>query len=70
MSVTTNKIRVADYLALRLEQLGFQKFFSVPGNHLGPFISSMDQTTEIRWNGSTLRAGTSRKTLSVIRDPN
>ena len=43
-----NQIRVADYLALRLQELGIDKFFGVPGNHLGPLISAMEETTEIR----------------------
>ncbi len=53
MSDSKPTVRVADYLALRLEQLGVHKFFGVPGDHLGPFISAMEQSTEIRWNGGT-----------------
>lgn len=48
-----NQIRIADYLALRLQELGIDKFFGVPGNHLGPFISAMEETTRIKWAGGT-----------------
>ena len=50
---TQSQISVADYLALRLEELGVQKFLGVPGDHLGPFISAMEQSTKIRWAGGT-----------------
>jgi len=53
MSELTQQISVAEYLALRLKQLGLEKFFGVPGDHLGPFISAMEKTTDIRWNGGT-----------------
>jgi TPP-dependent 2-oxoacid decarboxylase len=42
---------VARYLAARLEQLGIRHVFGVPGNHLGPFISEMRQSTGIAWVG-------------------
>ena len=51
--MTNSKITVAEYLARRLEQMGVRRFFGVPGNHLGPFISIMDEKTEIKWNGGT-----------------
>lgn len=53
MSELTEQISVAEYLALRLKQLGLEKFFGVPGDHLGPFISAMEKNTDIRWNGGT-----------------
>jgi TPP-dependent 2-oxoacid decarboxylase len=52
--MTTNKNwTVARYLATRLESLGVSKIFGVPGNHLGPFLSIMQETTNIRWVGTT-----------------
>lgn len=45
MSEANQQITVAEYLALRLEQLGIHEFFGVPGDHLGPFISAMEKAT-------------------------
>ncbi|MFT5821746.1 MAG: TPP-dependent 2-oxoacid decarboxylase [Crocinitomix sp.] len=53
MKQVPGQIRVADYLAIRLEQLGIKKMFGVPGDHLGPFISAMEESTAIKWNGGT-----------------
>ena len=53
MKNNSSKIKVADYLAMRLEQLGIKKMFGVPGDHLGPFISAMEESTNIKWNGGT-----------------
>jgi TPP-dependent 2-oxoacid decarboxylase len=49
----SNRITVAEYLAIRLQQRGLDKLFGVPGNHLGPFISIMEEKTDIRWHGGT-----------------
>ena len=49
----TKQITVAAYLAARLESLGITKMFGVPGDHLGPYISEMERTTNIKWNGGT-----------------
>jgi len=49
----SKQITVAAYLAARFEQLGITKMFGVPGDHLGPFISEMEATTSIKWNGGT-----------------
>ena len=48
-----NKWNVARYLATRLEQLGIKYVFGVPGNHLGPFLSIMQEKTSLRWRGNT-----------------
>lgn len=50
---TNNNWTVAQYLATRLEQLGIKYVFGVPGNHLGPFLSTMQATTSLRWRGNT-----------------
>lgn len=48
---------VARYLATRLEQLGITRLFGVPGNHLGPFLSIMRETTSIEWVGTPTEMG-------------
>lgn len=48
-----SKWTVARYLATRLEQLGVTRAFGVPGNHLGPFLSTMKDKTDIKWVGTT-----------------
>lgn len=48
---------VARYLATRLEQLGVHRIFGVPGNHLGPFLSIMRETTHLEWVGTPTEMG-------------
>ena len=48
---------VARYLAARLEQLGITHLFGVPGNHLGPFLSTLHATTSVRWVGTPTEMG-------------
>lgn len=48
---------VARYLATRLEQLGVHRIFGVPGNHLGPFLSIMRETTGVEWVGTPTEMG-------------
>jgi indolepyruvate decarboxylase len=48
---------VARYLATRLEQLGITHLFGVPGNHLGPFLSVLHETTSVRWVGTPTEGG-------------
>jgi TPP-dependent 2-oxoacid decarboxylase len=48
---------VARYLATRLEQLGVHRIFGVPGNHLGPFLSIMRETTSVEWVGTPTEMG-------------
>lgn len=48
---------VARYLATRLEQLGVHRIFGVPGNHLGPFLSIMRETTHVEWVGTPTEMG-------------
>lgn len=48
---------VARYLATRLEQLGITHLFGVPGNHLGPFLSTMRASTSVQWVGTPTEMG-------------
>ncbi|MFI5676362.1 thiamine pyrophosphate-binding protein [Streptomyces cellulosae] len=49
---------VARYLATRLEQLGIEHVFGVPGNHLGPFLSIMKQhNPPLTWVGTPTEVG-------------
>ncbi|WP_329180021.1 thiamine pyrophosphate-binding protein [Streptomyces decoyicus] len=48
---------VAEYLALRLEQLGITHLFGVPGDHLGPFLSTLHEKTAVRWIGTPTEGG-------------
>ena len=44
---------VAHYLADRLSRLGLRKIFGVPGNHLGPCLSTIKAHSPIEWVGMT-----------------
>jgi len=49
---------VARYLATRLEQLGIRHLFGVPGDHLGPFLSIMEEhNPEVTWVGTPTEVG-------------
>ena len=48
---------VARYLAARLEQVGITHLFGVPGNHLGPFLSTLHASTRVRWVGTPTEMG-------------
>ncbi|MFG2139917.1 alpha-keto acid decarboxylase family protein [Streptomyces sp. NPDC048650] len=54
---TTQTCTVAEYLAVRLEQLGITHLFGVPGNHLGPFLSTLHDKTRVRWVGTPTEGG-------------
>ncbi|MFJ9419200.1 alpha-keto acid decarboxylase family protein [Streptomyces sp. NPDC101227] len=54
---TTQTCTVAEYLAIRLEQLGITHLFGVPGNHLGPFLSTLHEKTKVRWVGTPTEGG-------------
>ncbi|MGG7570049.1 alpha-keto acid decarboxylase family protein [Streptomyces sirii] len=54
---TTTTCTVAEYLAIRLEQLGITHLFGVPGNHLGPFLSTLHAKTKVRWVGTPTEGG-------------
>ncbi|MGW1373508.1 alpha-keto acid decarboxylase family protein [Streptomyces sp. NPDC002446] len=54
---TSQTCTVAEYLAIRLEQLGITHLFGVPGNHLGPFLSTLHEKTTVRWVGTPTEGG-------------
>ncbi|MFI9052140.1 alpha-keto acid decarboxylase family protein [Streptomyces sp. NPDC053427] len=54
---STKTCTVAEYLAIRLEQLGITHLFGVPGNHLGPFLSTLHEKTKVRWVGTPTEGG-------------
>ncbi|MFE7296181.1 alpha-keto acid decarboxylase family protein [Streptomyces sp. NPDC057579] len=54
---TSPTCTVAEYLAVRLEQLGITHLFGVPGNHLGPFLSTLHEKTKVRWVGTPTEGG-------------
>ncbi|MCZ1005655.1 alpha-keto acid decarboxylase family protein [Streptomyces lydicus] len=54
---TSHTCTVAEYLALRLEQLGITHLFGVPGDHLGPFLSALHEKTTVRWVGTPTEGG-------------
>lgn len=53
MSEQKNNWTVGGYLAERLAQLNLDRMFGVPGNHLGPFLSTLEKAGKIRWVGCT-----------------
>ncbi|PPS69318.1 MULTISPECIES: thiamine pyrophosphate-binding protein [Streptomyces] len=48
---------VARYLALRLAELGITHLFGVPGNHLGPFLTTLRAEGDIEWVGTPTEGG-------------
>ncbi|MEU5210008.1 thiamine pyrophosphate-binding protein [Streptomyces sp. NPDC020742] len=54
---TSQTCTVAEYLAIRLEQLGITHLFGVPGNHLAPFLSALHERTSVRWVGTPTEGG-------------
>jgi indolepyruvate decarboxylase len=48
---------VARYLALRLAELGITHLFGVPGNHLGPFLTTLRDEGDIEWVGTPTEGG-------------
>ncbi|MEV5986455.1 thiamine pyrophosphate-binding protein [Streptomyces sp. NPDC052051] len=48
---------VARYLALRLGELGITHLFGVPGNHLGPFLTTLRAEGDIEWVGTPTEGG-------------
>ncbi|MGW8554659.1 alpha-keto acid decarboxylase family protein [Streptomyces tubercidicus] len=54
---TSPTCTVAEYLGRRLEQLGITHLFGVPGDHLGPFLSTLHEKTTVRWVGTPTEGG-------------
>ncbi|MFI1767630.1 thiamine pyrophosphate-binding protein [Streptomyces sp. NPDC020800] len=57
MSAVTPACTVARYLALRLAELGITHLFGVPGNHLGPFLTTLRAEGDIEWVGTPTEGG-------------
>ncbi|MFJ2213383.1 thiamine pyrophosphate-binding protein [Streptomyces sp. NPDC101062] len=57
MTATTPRCTVARYLALRLAELGITHLFGVPGNHLGPFLTTLRAEGDIEWVGTPTEGG-------------
>ncbi|MFD5946305.1 thiamine pyrophosphate-binding protein [Streptomyces collinus] len=57
MSAISPPCTVARYLALRLAELGITHLFGVPGNHLGPFLTTLRDEGDIEWVGTPTEGG-------------
>ncbi|MEV6025666.1 thiamine pyrophosphate-binding protein [Streptomyces sp. NPDC052036] len=57
MSAITPACTIARYLALRLAELGITHLFGVPGNHLGPFLTTLRAQGDIEWVGTPTEGG-------------
>ncbi|MDT0609113.1 thiamine pyrophosphate-binding protein [Streptomyces lancefieldiae] len=57
MTAITPTCTVARYLALRLAELGITHLFGVPGNHLGPFLTTLRAEGDIEWVGTPTEGG-------------
>lgn len=57
MTTNTPECTVARYLALRLAELGITHLFGVPGNHLGPFLTTLRTEGGIEWVGTPTEGG-------------
>ncbi|MBR8642776.1 alpha-keto acid decarboxylase family protein [Streptomyces tuirus] len=57
MSAIDPGCTVARYLALRLAELGITHLFGVPGNHLGPFLTTLRAEGDIEWVGTPTEGG-------------
>ncbi|MPY60329.1 thiamine pyrophosphate-binding protein [Streptomyces spongiae] len=57
MSAITPACTVARYLAVRLAELGITHLFGVPGNHLGPFLTTLRAEGDIEWVGTPTEGG-------------
>jgi indolepyruvate decarboxylase len=57
VTAITPECTVARYLALRLAELGITHLFGVPGNHLGPFLTTLRAEGDIEWVGTPTEGG-------------
>ena len=57
MTAIPRDCTVARYLALRLAELGITHLFGVPGNHLGPFLTTLRAEGDIEWVGTPTEGG-------------
>lgn len=57
MTAIDHGCTVARYLARRLAELGITHLFGVPGNHLGPFLTTLRAEGDIEWVGTPTEGG-------------
>ncbi|MFI0821133.1 thiamine pyrophosphate-binding protein [Streptomyces sp. NPDC021098] len=57
MTAINPECTVARYLATRLSELGITHLFGVPGNHLGPFLTTLRAEGDIEWVGTPTEGG-------------
>ncbi|WP_413099580.1 thiamine pyrophosphate-binding protein [Streptomyces sp. Inha503] len=57
MTASAPECTVARYLARRLAELGITHLFGVPGNHLGPFLTTLRAEGDIEWVGTPTEGG-------------
>ncbi|MFD5482442.1 thiamine pyrophosphate-binding protein [Streptomyces hawaiiensis] len=57
MTAISPHYTVARHLALRLAELGITHLFGVPGNHLGPFLTTLRAEGDIEWVGTPTEGG-------------
>jgi indolepyruvate decarboxylase len=55
--MNTNMVRVADYLLIRLKQLGLDKVFQVPGDYVQKFMTALDEFDGISAVGDVTELG-------------
>ncbi|MFF7650962.1 thiamine pyrophosphate-binding protein [Streptomyces sp. NPDC007983] len=57
MTAILPECTVARYLARRLAELGMTHLFGVPGNHLGPFLTTLRDEGDVEWVGTPTEGG-------------
>ncbi|WP_063731590.1 thiamine pyrophosphate-binding protein [Streptomyces sp. RTd22] len=57
MTAVFPECTVARYLARRLAELGITHLFGVPGNHLGPFLTTLRAEGDVEWVGTPTEGG-------------
>lgn len=57
MTAVFPECTVARYLARRLAELGITHLFGVPGNHLGPFLTTLRAEGDVEWIGTPTEGG-------------
>ncbi|KDN76895.1 decarboxylase [Streptomyces olindensis] len=57
MTAIDPECTVARHLALRLAELGITHLFGVPGNHLGPFLTTLRAEGDVEWVGTPTEGG-------------
>ncbi|AGP59824.1 thiamine pyrophosphate-binding protein [Streptomyces rapamycinicus] len=67
MTEITPECTVARYLARRLAELGITHLFGVPGNHLGPFLTTLRAEGDVEWVGTPTEGGAGQAADSYAR---